>query len=79
MGLSFLTRRLYLVRSEPAGLICPDRLETASSPKAQAVPGTRYLVYLSIPIHLIAPIVLWANLSRYVATRSFGAMRLALL
>jgi glycerophosphoryl diester phosphodiesterase len=69
VGLGLVTRRLYLLRSEQLGLLRGNGSETAARAKESAPPWTRLLIYLSIPILFLAPLVLWANLSRYVAVR----------
>ncbi len=70
IGLGLLTRRLYLQRSEQLGLLVPEGLETAPIVEKPASPWTRWLVYGSIGVVLLAPLALWASLPRRLAGRS---------
>jgi glycerophosphoryl diester phosphodiesterase len=68
-GLALLTRRLYLLRSEQLGLLRPGAPETALAPEQPVSPWSRRLAWLSIPLFVVAPLALWADLSRYTASR----------
>ncbi len=69
VGLSLITRRLYLLRSEQLGLLVPDGLATAPVAEKPPSPWTRRLVYVSIAVVLLAPLALWASLPRQLAAR----------
>jgi glycerophosphoryl diester phosphodiesterase len=69
-GLALLTRRLYLLRSEQLGLPRRDGLETAPGTEQPVSPWERRLAWLSTPLFFLAPLALWADLSRYTAARS---------
>jgi glycerophosphoryl diester phosphodiesterase len=68
-GLGLVTRQLYLLRSEQLGLYRP--VEGQAAP-GQEKPPARWnwrLAWLSLPLFAVAPLVLWANLSRYTVDR----------
>jgi glycerophosphoryl diester phosphodiesterase len=69
VGLALIMRRLYLLRSEQLGLLRRDGPETALGTEQPISPWIRRLALLSIPLFLLAPLALWANLSRYTAAR----------
>jgi glycerophosphoryl diester phosphodiesterase len=67
VGLALASRRLYLLRSEQLGLILPDGPQTPGTEKS-VTPWNWRLAVLCLPIFLVAPLVLWLNLWRYVTT-----------
>jgi glycerophosphoryl diester phosphodiesterase len=69
VGLALITRGLYLLRSEQLGLLRPEGQESTSGTKQRVSPWNRRLAWLCVPLFLLAPLVLWANLSRYTAVR----------
>jgi glycerophosphoryl diester phosphodiesterase len=69
VGVGLVTRRLYLLRSEQLGLLRPDGWENAPSLDKPASPWNWRLAWLSLPLFLVAPLALWASLSRYVTDR----------
>jgi glycerophosphoryl diester phosphodiesterase len=69
VGLGLLTRRLYLLRNEQLGLLRPDGWGTAPSMEKPALPWNWLLAWLSMLLFLLAPLVLWLDLSRYVRAR----------
>jgi glycerophosphoryl diester phosphodiesterase len=69
IGQALLTRRLYLLRSEQLGLGGLARLETAAYAGRPVPPWARGLAWLSTALILLAPLALWAELSRYAADR----------
>ena len=68
-GLALLTRRLYLLRSEQLGLPLRERMETASGAEQPVSPWQRRLAWFSWSLFILAPLALWADLSRYTAAR----------
>jgi glycerophosphoryl diester phosphodiesterase len=69
VGLGLVTRRLYLLRSEQLGSSLKDGGETAPGTDRTIPPWSWRLAWLSLPLFLLAPLALWASLSRYVADR----------
>jgi glycerophosphoryl diester phosphodiesterase len=69
VGLGLAARRLYLLRSEQLGLLAEEGPGTAAGTPRAAVPWNWFLAAGSIAIFLIAPLVLWLTLSRYVGDR----------
>jgi len=68
-GLGLVTRRLYLLRSEQLGLYRPDEGQGAPGQEKPPSPWNWRLAWLSLPLFAVAPLVLWANLSRYTVDR----------
>jgi glycerophosphoryl diester phosphodiesterase len=68
-GLGLVTRRLYLLRSEQPGLYCPDEGQAAPGQEKPPSPWNRRLAWLSLPLFAVAPLAIWAHLSRYTAAR----------
>jgi glycerophosphoryl diester phosphodiesterase len=69
VGLGLAARRLYLHRDGQRALVRSEGLETAPG---EGEPGGRWSVWLSalsVLTLLVAPVVLWVNLSRYVSAR----------
>jgi glycerophosphoryl diester phosphodiesterase len=69
IGQGLLTRRLYLLRSEQLGLLPPGGLELASVEKKPNSASRWLLALLWLPFLVVAPLVLWTNLSRYLKER----------
>jgi glycerophosphoryl diester phosphodiesterase len=69
VGQGLLARRLYLLRSEQLGLLRPDAAEPAPDSEMPASPWPRRLAYLCLAFVLLAPLALWAELSRSLADR----------
>jgi glycerophosphoryl diester phosphodiesterase len=69
VALGLVTRRLYILRSEQLGVFRPGEREAAVGAEKLASPWNWRLAWLSLPLLLLVPLVLWANLSRYVADR----------
>ncbi len=69
IGQGLVTRRLYLLRNEQLGLIPPGGLEPASGEEKPIAPWRWHLALLWLPLFLVVPLALWANLSRYVKVR----------
>jgi glycerophosphoryl diester phosphodiesterase len=69
VGIGLLTRRLYLLRSEQLGLGPRKGRETVPGGEKPISPWAGRLVWLSLPLFLLAPLAVWTNLSRYVADR----------
>jgi glycerophosphoryl diester phosphodiesterase len=69
VGLSLVTRRVYLLRSDQLGLLRPDGWKTGPSLEKPASPWNWRLAWLSTPLFLLAPLALWFDLSRYTADR----------
>jgi glycerophosphoryl diester phosphodiesterase len=67
VGLALLTRRLYLLRNHQLGISPPEAAETAPGTERPLSPWARRLAYLAAVIVLLAPLALWADLSRYTA------------
>jgi glycerophosphoryl diester phosphodiesterase len=67
VGLALVTRRLYLIRSGQP--VHPGNGETAVGPEKPASPWNRRLAWISLPLFLLAPLALWANLSRRLEDR----------
>jgi glycerophosphoryl diester phosphodiesterase len=69
VGLGLLIRRIYVLRSKEPGRVV-DAVQGAAT---EAVPsGPRWswrLTFLTLPLFLLAPIALWASLSRYLTDR----------
>jgi glycerophosphoryl diester phosphodiesterase len=65
-GLGLLMRRLYLGRSEELGLFQPPAEESRDADRPASV-WTRRLAYLSLAVVLLAPLVLWFDISRQLA------------
>jgi glycerophosphoryl diester phosphodiesterase len=65
IGFGLLTRRLYLGRNQQLGLRVQDRGEAAPSRGRAVSPWHRPLAWLGLPLLLLAPLALWASLSRY--------------
>jgi glycerophosphoryl diester phosphodiesterase len=69
VGLGLLTRQLYLLRSEQLGLFFPERWDPAPGMEKPISPWNWRLVWLSLPLLLLAPVALWSNLSAYLIDR----------
>ncbi|HEY7427998.1 MAG TPA: glycerophosphodiester phosphodiesterase [Gemmataceae bacterium] len=69
VGQGLITRRLYLLRSEQLGLLRPESLEATPGTEKSASPWIRRLAYLSLVIVPLAPLALWADLPRRLASR----------
>jgi glycerophosphoryl diester phosphodiesterase len=69
VGLGLVTRRLYLLRSESLGLSHQDRWETVPGAEKPGLPWSRRLVWLALLLYLLAPLALWAGLSRHLTDR----------
>jgi glycerophosphoryl diester phosphodiesterase len=69
VGLGLVTRRLYLFRTGQLGLLRSEGWQTAPSMDKPASPWNWRLAWLSLPLFLLAPLALWASLSRYVTER----------
>jgi glycerophosphoryl diester phosphodiesterase len=69
VGLSLVTRRLFLLRNEQLGLGRPDSAVAASEPAEPAAPWSWRMALLSLPLLLLAPLVLWFDMSRYLTER----------
>jgi glycerophosphoryl diester phosphodiesterase len=69
IGLCLVKRRLYLVRSEQLSLFTPDRWEVVLGTEKPLPPWSRRLAWLSLLLFLLAPLSLWASLSRYRTDR----------
>ena len=69
IGLGLVTRRLYLIRCQQLGLLRADGWRTAPDPEKPASPWNWRLAWLSLPLFLLAPLFLWADMSRYTAAR----------
>jgi glycerophosphoryl diester phosphodiesterase len=69
VGLTLLIRRLYLIRSEQLGLRSVDASAAVPGEKKPAPPFNWRLAALSLPLLAVAPVALWADLSRYTAER----------
>lgn len=65
VGQGLLTRRLYLARGEQLG-ISPAKVPDVAGPPS---PWPKRLAYLSLAVALLAPLALWADLTRAVAER----------
>ncbi len=65
VGQGLITRRLYLLRSEQPGVRAPEGAGAAPP----VAPWDWRLAWLSMGLFLLAPLVLWADLARYVAPR----------
>ncbi len=68
-GLALLKRRLYLLRCEQLGLARRDGLGTTPGAEQPVSPWHRRVAWLSWSLFVVAPLVVWADLSRYTATR----------
>src|SRR5262249_23732975 len=69
VGLGLAVRRLYLLRSEPLPLFQQESLEATPVPEKQAPPWKWGLGILLLVLSLVAPLVLWLDLSRYTRPR----------
>ncbi len=69
VGQALITRRIYLIRSEQLGVIGNEELPAFLPTEQSTSPWTRRLVYLAVPIVLLPPLVLWAELSRHLPTK----------
>jgi glycerophosphoryl diester phosphodiesterase len=69
VGLGLVTRRLYLLRSEQLGLGPREGGETVPGGEKPMSPWAGRLVWLSLPLFLLAPLAVWTNLSRLLADR----------
>jgi glycerophosphoryl diester phosphodiesterase len=69
VGLTLLIRRLYILRSEELGLRNVDASAVVPGEKKPAPPFNWRLAVLSLPLLAVAPVALWADLSRYTAER----------
>jgi glycerophosphoryl diester phosphodiesterase len=69
VGQGLVTRRLYLLRSEQLGLLRPEEWKTTPGTEKSDSPWIRRLAYLSLAIVPLAPLVLWADLPRRLASR----------
>jgi glycerophosphoryl diester phosphodiesterase len=67
VGLGLAARRLYLLRSEPLGVLPKEDLEMTGGTRKAAAPWSWRFAALTLAILLIAPFALWLNLSRYLA------------
>jgi glycerophosphoryl diester phosphodiesterase len=67
--LGLATRRLYILRSQQLGLFRPGEWEAAPGRERPAPPWSWRLAWLSLPLLLLVPLFLWADLLRYVADR----------
>jgi glycerophosphoryl diester phosphodiesterase len=65
VGLGLVTRRLYLLRSVQLGHVHPDGWQAAPDLDKPASPWNWWLAWLSLPLFLLAPLLLWLDLSRY--------------
>ncbi len=69
VGHALLTRRLYLDRSQKLGVTVPDaRAEVAARPSPDS-PWVGRLVFLSVGIALLTPLIVWADLPRQLKGR----------
>jgi glycerophosphoryl diester phosphodiesterase len=69
MGFGLITRRLYLLRNEQLGILTQDRREPVPGKERPISAWSWPLACLSLPLFLLAPLALWASLSRYVPER----------
>jgi glycerophosphoryl diester phosphodiesterase len=69
VGLGLITRRLYLLRSEQLGLRPQDGWETVPGTEKPVSPWSWRLAWFSMPLFLLAPLAVWANLSRSLTDR----------
>jgi glycerophosphoryl diester phosphodiesterase len=69
VGHGLVTRQLYLRRNEQLGLLPPGGSEPAPDLTRPVSLWDWRLAWLSLPLFLMAPLLLWANLSRYVVAR----------
>jgi glycerophosphoryl diester phosphodiesterase len=67
VGLGLVTQRLYLFRSEQQ--VRPGGEGTAAGPERPVSPWGRRLAWISLPLFLLAPLALWADLSRQIEDR----------
>jgi len=64
VGLALLVRRLYLIRSRELGFLNVEAITKASEQPIE--PWNWRLACLCIPLFLVAPLILWLDVSRYV-------------
>jgi len=69
VGLALLTRRLYLVRNDQLGIRDFDGWAAAAGEQGPVPPWSWRLAALWLPLLLVAPVILWADLSRYATKR----------
>jgi glycerophosphoryl diester phosphodiesterase len=69
VGLGLVTRRLYLLRSEHLARFPKDEWQTVPGTEKPLSSRSRRLAWLSLLICLLAPLALWASLSRYLTAR----------
>ncbi len=69
MGLGLVTRRLYLLRSKQLGPLRPGGWESAPDLEQPAPAWNWLLAWLTLPLFLMAPLAVWAALSRHLADR----------
>jgi glycerophosphoryl diester phosphodiesterase len=65
-GFGLITRRLYVLRSQPIGPGSSDRWETLGGTEKPISPWNWRLAWLSLPLFLLASLGLWIGLSRYM-------------
>jgi glycerophosphoryl diester phosphodiesterase len=70
VGVALLTRGLYLRRTEELGLPRPETWKPAQGAEKPISPWNWRLALLSLPLFLLAPLILWFDLSRYAAAGS---------
>jgi glycerophosphoryl diester phosphodiesterase len=69
VGLGVITRRVHVMRNKELGIVSPDGWENLQGQEKPITPWNRRLAWLSLPLFLVAPLALWANLSHYLANR----------
>jgi glycerophosphoryl diester phosphodiesterase len=69
VGLGLVTRRLYLLRSAQLGLGPREGRETVPGGEKLISPWSGRLAWLFLPLFLLGPLAIWANLSRFLADR----------
>lgn len=67
VGQGVITRRLYLHRSAELGILCGNELASAALVERPMSPWPRRLALLALVLVMLAPLALWAELSRYKA------------
>jgi glycerophosphoryl diester phosphodiesterase len=69
VGLGLLMRRLYLLRSEQLGLSPREGWGAVPATEMPISPWNWWLAWLSLPLFLLAPLAIWANVSRSLTDR----------
>jgi glycerophosphoryl diester phosphodiesterase len=69
VGLGLITRRVYLRRTEELAIVPVSGQPAVESVEQPRVAWSWRLALLSLPLFLLAPVVLFTNLSRYLVDR----------